>query len=289
MGREARLRMSNGEAVALSEVQEKFEPQRPGNFHQSAPVDPAELVEVPMATKDDGTVYTVAASDPQKLYPQGVCVGYAHMGMVHEAFMSSLCQMLRADSNVRSMIGESSCNLPLNRNIILQRFLDTPETMGEWILFLDTDIRFPPYTAAVMVKVAVETKADIVAVPYQLTNGCSTFGTVAKSGGYHTQGAFMYDRAYLIDAAGTGCMMISRDMLRRMKAAYARYEPWPFCGYDRIEINGKPEYESDDYSLCHRAKDLGARIVGYTGVVLSHMKTHPLVFNGLEDAARMGA
>jgi hypothetical protein len=72
-------------------------------------------------------------------------------------------------------------------------------------------------------------------------------------------------------------MLISRSITKRLKEAYAHKEPWPFCGYDHININGKPDYES------------GAKIVGYTGIVLSHLKTSPLVFAGLEDLARADA
>ncbi len=277
-----------GEAVALDAPVQEVEVGRPMNFHQSADIPLPEQAQVPMHLNPDGTPYTVQGNEPRKVYNQPVCIGYAHMGMVHERFMQCMLMMAKADPAVRTMIGESSCNLPLNRNIIMQRFLDMDAALGEWLLFLDTDITFPAYTASAMVKVAVETGADIVAVPYQLTNGCSTFGTARADGGYATQGAFTWDRAYLIDAAGTGCMLISRKLIARMKEAYVDREPWPFCGYDRIMIDGKPEYESDDYSLCHRAKDIGAKIVGYTGIVLEHLKTSPLVFKGLEQLTARG-
>jgi hypothetical protein len=279
-----RVKTDKGDTVDASAPVEVFEPERPSNFHQAALVQGA--IDVPFVKGPDGEPYSIGSRDPRQLYAKPVCLGYAHMGMVHEAFMTSMIKMVRADQNVHTVIGESSCNLPLNRNIILQRFLDAPVEQGEYLLFLDTDIVFPPYTASALVKVAIETQADIVCVPYQLTNGCSTVGVSSPGGGYLTQGAFMWDRAYEIDAGGTGCMLISRGLLGRMKEAYADREPWPFCGYDRIVINGKPEYESDDYSLCHRAKDIGAKIVGYTGIALQHLKTSPLIFAGLEAVAR---
>lgn len=276
MGREARLKLVDGTSHVLSV-------ERPSAFHQSAPAD--KNVVVPMVMKEDGTPYSVHTSDPHKLYEQTVLLGYPHLGMVHDAFFQSALKMHAASAGkgyMRGAIGESSCNLPLNRNIIMNRFLELPEDQQtDWLLFIDTDIRFPPYTSAVLVKVAVETKADIIAVPYMLTNGCSTFGVKAETGGYNTQASFTFDRAYEIDVAGTGCMMISRALLLKMRERYKHLEPWQFCNYDRIEINGKGEYESDDYSLCHRAQDIGARIIGYTGVVLGHMKMTPLVFEGL--------
>jgi hypothetical protein len=281
---EVRLKVEGG-SVPMPAPPREQEAERPRDFHQAAPVPASEAVPVAMVTNPDGTPYSILSRDPLKHYAQPIAVGYVHTGLVHEAFCKCLAMLVRADGNVVAMHSESSCNLPMNRNIVLQRFLESPREQGEWLLFLDTDIRFPAYTAATLLKVAVETEADIVAVPYQLTNGCSTFGTVAKNGGYNTQGRFTFDRAYLIDAAGTGCMMVSRKLLQRMKLAYHDLEPWPFCGYDRIEIGGKPDYSSEDYSLCKRARDIGARIVGYTGIVLSHLKTAPLVFAGLEDMA----
>lgn len=289
MGREARLKLASGGVMAIADIPQDQArgPERPLNFHQAGPV--TEKFEVPMVMNPDGTPYSVhgqiADGTQVALYSNKICVGYAHMGMVHQGFMTSMLKMVRADKNVSTIIGESSCNLPLNRNVIMQRFIDSPKEHGDYLLFLDTDIVFPPYLASILVKVAIETEADIVAVPYQLTNGCSTFGVTSETGGFNTQGEFMYDRAYRIGAAGTGCMLIARDLLVRMKEAYKDREPWPFCGYDRIMINGKGDYESDDYSLCHRATDIGAKIVGYTGVALSHLKTAPLVFTGLEELA----
>lgn len=240
--------------------------------------------EIPLILREDGTPYSVG--NDKVLYNEPIAVGYVHMGMVHEIFMRSLAQMIRADSNVKVMMHESSCNLPLNRNLVLHRFLDSPKEHGDWLLFLDTDIGFPLYSASLMLKVAKENDADMVAVPYQLTNGCSTFAAKIPGGGYHTQGTFQWDRAYAIDAAGTGCMLLKRTMLEKMRDVYkAEYEPWEFCGYDRITINGKPMYESEDYSLSRRMQQAGGKLVGYTGIVLSHMKTTPLVFQGMEGMA----
>jgi hypothetical protein len=90
------------------------------------------------------------------------------------------------------------------------------------------------------------------------------------------------DCAYEIDAAGTGCMLISRSILEKVKADNQDKEPWPFCGYDHIEIGGKPAYESEDYSLCRRIQQSGGHLVGYTGIFLGHWKVSPLTFGGME-------
>lgn len=277
------LKLDDGPSVPLSQVKAEEI-----TFQQSAPIAPEDDRDVPVVLNPDGTEYCIQsqlAQGPLLLYPASVCVGYAHTGMVYERFMASMLMMQAAHKGRLAAIGQSSCNLPMNRNQILHQFLSSKEAW-DWLLFLDTDIRFPPFTAAVLAKVAIETGADICAAPYMLTNGCSTFGVEREGGGFHTQGKFKYDRAYEIAVAGTGCMLISRKILERLKEAYADKSPWEFCGYDRILMDGKYDYESDDYSLCHRAKDIGAKIVGYTGVVLSHLKTHPLVFGGLEDLAK---
>lgn len=275
------LKVEGGEAVPLSRVGEI-------TFRQSAPMESGEDREVPTIKNPDGTEYSLHSqlnAGPLTLPPAGVGVGYAHTGMVHESFMASLLMMQAASRQRMAVFRQSSCNLPMNRNAIMHQFLEHAPAL-DYLLFLDTDIRFPPFTAAVLSKVAMETGADICAAPYMLTNGCSTFGVAREKGGYHTQGVFKYDRAYEIAAAGTGCMLISRNLMLRMKETYAERSPWEFCGYDRILMDGKYDYESDDYSLCHRAKDIGAKIVGYTGIVLSHLKTHPLVFGGLEELAK---
>jgi hypothetical protein len=251
---------------------------------QSEPLDKSQLIEFPMVLNADGQPYKVGNGEGSRtLYAEPIAVGYVHGGMLHEGMARSLMTMIRADSNLKILLQESSCNLPLNRNELIRKFVEAPREQGEWLLFIDSDVTFPAYTAALMLKVAKETNADIVAVPYLLTNGSSTFGVAIPGGGYQTQATFTYDRAYEIGGAGTGMMLIKRDLLERMRVAYADKEPWPWCGYDHITIHGKPQYESEDYSLCRRATQIGAKIVGYTGVVLGHLKVKPLSFAGLED------
>ena len=213
--------------------------------------------------------------------PEEIVFGYAHGAMVHEVWSRSKAKMFRADKNIVALDHESSCNLPLNRNTLLHRFM--AQERGLWYLFTDTDISFPTFTASAMLRVAQDTRADIVVVPYLLTNGCSTNARALEGGGYYTQGTFKLDRAYEVDAAGTGCMMLSREILSRMEAKYADLSPWEFCGYDRITLDGKPTYESEDYSLCRRAREAGARIVSYTGIILGHSKHELLSFKGTGD------
>jgi len=263
---------------------------------------PGKAIDFPLVKGEDGEPYTVQTHDPQKHYAQSIVVGYAHTGMVHDVFLKSLQQLQHASRNITSFISQSSCNVVLNRNLIIHSFLAIQPELSQWLLFLDTDIKCPPYTAAAMLKVAVETESDIVAVPYKLTSMASTVGRleveelpkrrifpggierVDVGTGFNTQGEFTWDRVYDIHGAGTGCMMIRRSLLERMKEHYVELAPWEFCGYDPIIIHGKPDYESDDYSLCHRALDLGASIRSYTGVPLRHFKQFGLIFDGLEKA-----
>lgn len=265
--------------------------------HETVPAK--EIKDFPFVRTASGEPYSLQANDPSKFYAEPVVVGYIHGGMVHDAFSKSMQKLQHASRNVTHILSESSCNVPLNRNVVMHRFLELPPDQAGWLLFVDSDIRFPPWTVAALLKVGVETGSDIVAAPYKLTNGCSTFGRledplppripafgalprVNLGQGFQTQGAFLYDRAYEIHAAGTGCMMVRRALLERMKEAFSELAPWEFCGYDPIILKGKPDYESDDYSLCHRALDLGAKVAGYTGVVLRHYKASGLVFDGLE-------
>lgn len=117
------------------------------------------------------------------------------------------------------------------RNEIVRLFLDQDD--GDALLFLDTDMKHPPY----LVHQLVKRNVDIVTARYQMRR--PPFFTVAmrKTGpGPHEYAAVdkvvpAVEGLLPIDAAGAGALLIKRDVLVQMRRAigddWFRYQVGP--------------------------------------------------------------
>jgi hypothetical protein len=70
-----------------------------------------------------------------------------------------------------------------------------------------------------------------------------------------------------IDAAGFGLLLIKRDLIERMKDAYAD-DPWHWCGHDIHNGNRLGE----DLTFFKRAATCGLKAVGVFGAEAQHLK-----------------
>lgn len=82
--------------------------------------------------------------------------------------------------------------------------------------------------------------------------------------------------------AGTGCMLVAREVFERMKAALPEieYDPddgdepglkWDFFGTGVRQFEGRRRYLSEDWMFCQRAWDLHTPVLVDTQVVLKHV------------------
>jgi GT2 family glycosyltransferase len=67
-----------------------------------------------------------------------------------------------------------------------------------------------------------------------------------------------------VDAAGTGCMLISRTVLEKI--------PFPWFRWGEYLIDGKYHQQSDDLDFCTRCVDLGIEIWANGDVRCGHVK-----------------
>jgi len=181
-----------------------------------------------------------------------IVVAYAHCGgFVTEPFAYSLFALAK-QPEVVGIIPAGGFNLPDNRNAIAREFLRLGPEVARWLLMVDTDMRIPPDAPKGLLAVAQATMAHVVGAVYPRADGVCT-AAILHPGGWLPCAGWRVGEVRMVDGVGMGCTLISRDVLALMLEDCVDGEPWPWFGYDDLEVNGKPAVQSEDYAFCRRA------------------------------------
>jgi hypothetical protein len=184
------------------------------------------------------------------------------------------------------------------RNTLVSRFLDHP--MATHMLFIDADIGFEPDQVFRM----LEFGGDVVAgmYPLKLIDWASGLSR-AHSGEPVETAALRYvgspcsgaqaqtrDGFVTADYAGTGFMLIRREVFTRMAEAYPhlRYtachnsakpslSPNQYAFFDCMIEPETGDYLSEDYTFCKRWRDIGGEIWLDTQGGLTHVGAYEYV------------
>ncbi len=237
--------------------------------------------------------------EPLHLFIATPCYG----GLVYQRYMQSICALLLAAQNDGSrvsvqLLGNDSL-ITRARNTLVSMFLDSDATH---LLFIDADIGFSPDEVIRLLRV----DKDVAAGAYPLKiihTGPETVARIRRGEGLET--AFLHyvgvpiegptrqeqDGFVTAEYAGTGFMLIRREALERMIAAYP--ETRFITAHDRSEQNPSQnlyalfdcmidpatgEYLSEDYTFCRRWRDIGGEVWLDTRSQLQH--TGPWEFAG---------
>ncbi|MDB5495099.1 MAG: hypothetical protein JWP86_2436 [Phenylobacterium sp.] len=232
-------------------------------------------------------------------------------GLVTQRYMQSICALLLATARdgmavTIELLGNDSL-VPRARNTLMATALDNPAMTH--MMFIDADIGFTLEQVARLLSFDREVVAGMYPLKV-LQYGDAVAARVGageplQTAQIHYVGApFSDDRRRSIDGfvtaefAGTGFMLIKREALERMIAAYpeTRYA----AAHDRAQPSGSPnqyalfdcmvdpesrEYLSEDYTFCRRWRAIGGEVWLDTRSALSHIG--PREFAG-DPAARFG-
>ena len=206
-------------------------------------------------------------------------------GMVSQRYMVSAIGLLQLGSSLGvkvtlDLLGYESL-ITRGRNILASRFLDDPTATH--LLFIDADIGFDPAQVFRMLRF----DDDVVAGMYPLkrhdwnsgmghaVNGEALETAPLRYVGAPCEGEDAENCDGFVSAtyAGTGFMLIRRQVFSRMMAAYphlrfsaAHVAAAPSLSpnqYALFDCMIEPEtgvYLSEDYTFCRRWRDLGGRI-----------------------------
>lgn len=188
---------------------------------------------------------------------------------VHSAYLRSALNLARAFDMTGLdhdfLIPEKNDSLVQRaRNTIASKFL--LECDFQKLLFIDADIEFSPEDVAKLWNM----DADVCVGVYRMKKPESEYAA-------WVDGRLVTDLSSLpnpvsVDYAGTGFMMIDRNVLERMKTEEIAHEEgnldecWAFFNprvYEGV-------YLSEDYAFCHDFRSIGGEILMDTSIRLTH-------------------
>lgn len=221
-----------------------------------------------------------------------VVLAYVHPVDVSAYFLQSIVGVLLYDlagpHRIANIISEvSSANISRARNTLVQRFLDGK---GEWLLFVDADMAFPPNAVEEIGRNAHTEKAPIVGGLCFGVNDGVLFPTLyglgqtadGEVGVTRHDGPIPDNTMMQVAATGAAFLLIHRSVLLAVadKGFNATY-PW----FQETELSGKPCGE--DFTFCLRAGQAGFPVWVDTGVAIGHHKSQ-LLTRELYDAQIQG-
>jgi hypothetical protein len=173
---------------------------------------------------------------------------------------------------------EGSGLLSKLRNRVVKAFLDN--TDSDWLLMLDVDEQLTLEAFDLLVDTAHDKDRPVVAGLY--------FGAFDKSKHLYPKPIplifqdvpegflplFNYDKnaIFQIDACGTGCMLIHRSVLEKMREMAYPHQGQDWCWFWDGPIDGN--WISEDLLFGRRIRQLGFPIYVNTAAILPHQKSY---------------
>jgi hypothetical protein len=216
-------------------------------------------------------------------------IGYHTFGSVESSFSLSLAKAVRyCGSFISHVYAWPGPYVVEARNRLLQHLL---ETGAHAMLMIDADEEFLPENVLKTWAVASLTGADIVWGNYALGDFRNSIfeaaplekqekGSVVPQVMFDLEPNMIYENVL---AGGTGWLYVTREAALKMKEAY-KDDPWPWFNRDKIKLLpeeiGKHSLPNDsnevrggeDVCFGLRASRIGLKQIGYTGLVMTHIK-----------------
>jgi hypothetical protein len=206
-----------------------------------------------------------------------VAIAWAHDQSVDTEFALSVMEIIRHHGK---RVGSYYCVegtglLAKSRNIMVKHFLDN--TTDDWLFMVDDDERIPLQSFETLVATADATERPVVAGLYfaALWEGPNLrpvplIFTQAEDGAIIPLDDYPKDSVIPIVAAGTGCLLMHRSALQKIRDAHdENNKDW--CWFQDGPIGGN-KWLSEDLSFCAKLQQFNIPMVAHTGATLGHHK-----------------
>jgi hypothetical protein len=219
-----------------------------------------------------------------------VAVGYLHPGHYAACFAESLTDLLFHDAaGAQRVVSHDHGKLAKEcgsgaivdgRNVLARVVLD--ESEAEWLFMVDSDMGFAgdtlerllaeadpvdrPVIGALCFAHKTDGRGEFYGTRYRACPTLYDFVDLDDKVGFVPR--FDYPRGELVRVGATGgaCILIHRDVLAKIRAAYG--DVW----FDPITHPKGPTRFSEDLSFCVRVAGVGADIHVHTGIRTTHDK-----------------
>lgn len=211
-----------------------------------------------------------------------IVLGYIDGGQVSGAFAADLVTIaLGRPDRIGGVIRVQGNLLARVRNELVHHFLSAD--MGDWLLMVDTDQRISPQVFDALVATAHDASHPVI-------SGL-VFGAYPAPGQpYPTPVPAIYrrndDDAFValhdyprnsvirVDAAGTGCLLIHRSALERVRDNRPDGIGPQWSWFASFPVGD--DYHGEDLVFMRRLAALDIPVHCHTGAVLPHLKTYAL-------------
>ena len=207
-----------------------------------------------------------------------VCIGIVNDGKINGQLAMDLIHIARHPSQkLDHMIQVGNIGLTTrSRNVVVKTFLET--TDGAWLLLIDSDERLTIETWLKLVDAAHDKERLIVsglvfAAFFDNDDALRPVPTIYRmttDKGLESIDDYPLDQIIEVDATGTGCLLIHRSVLLKMKENATSHQGKDWAWFVEGAIDGT--YFGEDLLFSKRLKSLGFKIWAHTGAILQHKK-----------------
>lgn len=209
-----------------------------------------------------------------------VSIGACDPGQVNAAWAYNMIQLVQVrDDRLGPFVRiKGSGLLSKLRNRVVVGFLDN--TKSDWLLMIDTDEQLSVQTFDKLIQAAHDKERPVVSglvfaafdahknlypkpVPAIFAESEAGFLPLYK---------YDKDSIFEIEACGTGCLLIHRSVLEKMREVADPNQGDNWCWFWDGPING--EWISEDLLFSRRIRQLGFPIYVHTGAILPHQKSY---------------
>lgn len=209
-----------------------------------------------------------------------VSIGACDPGQVNAAWAYNMIQLVQVrDDRLGPFVRiKGSGLLSKLRNRVVAGFLDN--TKSDWLLMIDTDEQLSVQTFDKLIQAAHDKERPVVSglvfaafdahknlypkpVPAIFAESEAGFLPLYK---------YDKDSIFEIEACGTGCLLIHRSVLEKMREVADPNQGDNWCWFWDGPING--EWISEDLLFSRRIRQLGFPIYVHTGAILPHQKSY---------------
>jgi hypothetical protein len=207
-----------------------------------------------------------------------VCIGMVNNGTINSLLAMDLIHIAREkNGHFDHMVQVGNIGLTTrSRNVVVKTFLET--TDANWLLMIDSDERLSLDTWRKLVSSADDIQRPIVsglvfAAFFDGQDELRPVPTIYRMNmetGLQPIDDYPLDKLFEVDAVGTGCILIHRNVLLDMQKNATVNQGKDWAWFVEGAIDGT--YFGEDLLFSKRLKSMGYKIFAHTGAILPHHK-----------------
>lgn len=219
------------------------------------------------------------------MYMPRIWVVFHSTGNCPTQFAVDLAKALRYTGTIiPAVLHEQSCYVDSARNKLVKQFLEQKDATH--MMMVDVDLSFNSDAFLRTFSVLQASQADILYGNYSLGNGAnSIFGPPDNKANEAAVRVNLKPNMVYLDIAtgGTGWLMATREVLERMRNEC----PGPWHWFARDPTADGKDLRGEDITFGLRAWGMNPKpkIVGYTGLLLRHLKNQGFYASFMSQAA----